>query len=108
MAMDEPKLTHLQLSILGLIQEGSTSGKEIRRALRENDMERSGPSFYQAMARLEDSGWVTGEYRQRVEDGQMIRERHYSITPAGSRAMQASVEFYARWIARLGRGPAPA
>jgi DNA-binding PadR family transcriptional regulator len=106
--MDEPKLTHLQFSILGLVQAGSTSGKEIRQALREDGMQRSGPAFYQAMARLEDGGWVSGEYRQRVEKGQMIRERHYSLTPAGRRAWHASARFYSTWSARFKHGGAPA
>ncbi|MFQ5529136.1 MAG: PadR family transcriptional regulator [Gemmatimonadota bacterium] len=106
--MAEPKLTHLQFVILGLIQEGATSGKELRAALRDDGMRKSGPSFYQLMARLEDSGWVAGEYRQRVVEGQTIRERHYDLTPTGTRALQASTAFYARWIGRFARGVAPA
>lgn len=106
--MTEPNLTHLQFVVLGLVQEGATSGKDLRAALREDGMRKSGPSFYQLMARLEDSGWVTGEYRQRVVDGQMIRERHYELTPTGTRALQASTEFYARWIGRFEGGAAPA
>lgn len=106
--MKEPRLTHLQFSILGFIQGGSTCGKELRAALRRDGMRRSGPAFYQVMARLEDGGWVTGEYRQRMDNGQTIRERCYSLTPAGHRAWRASAEFYSSWVARVDRGPAPA
>ena len=106
--MNEPTLTHLQFVILGLIREGVASGKELRAALGEEGMRKSGPSFYQLMSRLEDSGWVTGRYRQSVVDGQIIRERHYALTPDGSRALHASKAFYGRWIHRLDGGVAPA
>ena len=106
--MIEPKLSHLQFVILVLIQEGATSGKELRTALREDGMRKSGPSFYQLMSRLEDNGWLTGEYRQNVVDGQIIRERHYTLTPDGSRALSISTSFYERWIHRFDSGVAPA
>lgn len=106
--MREPKLTHLQFSILGCIAGGATSGKEIRAALKRDGMRRSGPAFYQVMSRLEDAGWVTGDYRQQVIDGQIIRERYYSLTPAGSRAQSLSADFYAEWRRRLDQRPAPA
>ena len=106
--MHEPKLTHLQFSILGYIAGGAASGKEIRAALKRDGMRRSGPAFYQVMSRLEDAGWVKGDYRQQVIDGQIIRERFYDLTPAGTRAQRLSAEFYSEWMRRLSHRPAPA
>jgi DNA-binding PadR family transcriptional regulator len=106
--VSEPKLSHLQFVVLVLIQEGASSGKELRSALQDDGMRKSGPSFYQLMARLEDNGWVKGEYKQEVIDGQIIRERHYTLTPNGSRALQLSTSFYERWIHRFDAGAAPA
>lgn len=85
-----------------MLCRASLSGREIRDRLRAFGVRKSGPAFYQLMARLEDGGLVEGEYHQEVIEGQIIRERQYRITPAGSRAWDTSRRFYAEAIVALG------
>ena len=99
--MQLPKLSHLQFLVLGQILGASASGIEIRRGLAEFGAKKSGPAFYQLMARLEDAGLVEGWYEQQIIDGQIIRERHYKIKGPGSRAWQESGDFYEKSIAAL-------
>jgi DNA-binding PadR family transcriptional regulator len=106
--MPLPKLGHLQFIILGFLQEGTVCGKGLRARLRDAGERRSGPSFYQIMARLEDGDLVEGEYRQEMANGQLIRERCYSITADGVRAWRDSRDFYGKWIAHFGDDVVPA
>ena len=46
------------------------------------------------MARLEDAGLVEGSYRQKVIDGQLLKQRHYRVRPAGARAWSVTRDFY--------------
>lgn len=100
--MSVPKLTHLQFLVIGIVRGGDVPGREIRSRLKEFSVRKSGPAFYQLMARLEDAGWLEGRYHQEVHDGQIIRERHYSITQPGLRAWDASRDFYTRAITDFG------
>ncbi len=93
-----PDITHLQFVVLGLMREAPQSGRDIRAELRRFGVRRTGPAFYQMMARLEDGGLVEGWYDRKVIDAQLIKERHYRIRPAGARAWAATYDFY---LARL-------
>jgi DNA-binding PadR family transcriptional regulator len=93
--MSIPEITHLQFLVLGLLIDAPQAGRQIRADLHEHDVRRTAPAFYQMMARLEDSGWVTGWYEQSVADGQILKERHYRLTAAGLRAWRATRDFYA-------------
>ena len=106
--MSVPRLSHIQFMILTLLRTEDASGKEIREALRRSQVRRSGPGFYQIMSRLEDKGYVRGEYRQEIIESQIIRERCYEITAAGKRACRDSRDFYLEWIGRLDSGTVPA
>ncbi len=106
--MSIPRLSHLQFLILGFLMAGKVRGRELRAALGTVGEKRSGPGFYQLMARLEDQALIKGRYDQQVIDGQIIRERHYKPTALGESAWRASREFYAQWIHRFGEGRAPA
>jgi len=91
-----PILSHLQFAItycIGLI--APVSGKELRTKLNEVfGIKKSGPGFYQLMARLEENKLVTGWYKQEVIDGQIIRERTYDLTPNGAKALEDASLFY--------------
>jgi hypothetical protein len=80
------------------LRQSAQLGREIRRELARQGVRRSGPAFYQMMARLEDTGQVEGWYDQKVIDGQLIKERHYRTRPAGARAWAVTRDFY---LARL-------
>ena len=89
-----PDITHLQFLVLGVLRGGSRTGHGVRKALARHNVRRSGPAFYQMMARLEDAGLVGGEYDQKIVDGQIIKERRYSLTPRGEAAWTSTRAFY--------------
>ena len=80
-----PKLSHLQFAIIHFAWHGSL-GRDIRAKLPIM----SGPAFYQAMARLENSRLVRGMYVK--ADGR--RERRYETTSLGQKAANRAINFY--------------
>jgi DNA-binding PadR family transcriptional regulator len=97
-----PRLSHLQFLVVGIVRGGTVPGRVIRSRLRDFDVRKSGPAFYQLMARLEDAGLVEGRYHREIVEGQIIRERHYTVTAEGSGAWEASRDFYVRAIEGFG------
>jgi DNA-binding PadR family transcriptional regulator len=103
-----PEITHLQFLVLGLLRQAPRLGRELRQDLARHAVRRSGPAFYQMMARLEDAGLVTGEYDQKVLAGQIIKERRYEMSAAGVAAWTHTRDFYVKQIAALDDGIAHA
>jgi DNA-binding PadR family transcriptional regulator len=97
-----PEITHLQFLVLGMLRGGERLGRVVRRTLKRHGIDRSGPAFYQMMARLEDAGLVAGEYDQKIVDGQIIKERRYTLTPRGEAAWTATRAFYSDAIEAYG------
>ncbi len=97
-----PKLSHLQFLVLSTLLREPKRGQEIRKQLAQFGVRKSGPGFYQLMARLEDAGFVSGRYRQEVIDGQIVREREYRIRAAGTTAWTQSRDFQDTIISELG------
>lgn len=89
-----PAITHLQFLVLGMLLGQARAGRDIREDMRRHGVRRTAPAFYQMMARLEDANLVEGWYEQHVVDGQLIKERHYRLRPAGARAWTATRDFY--------------
>ena len=89
-----PRLSHLQFLVVGTLRGSAMPGRRVREQLKAFGVRKSGPSFYQLMARLEDTGLVEGSYHQEIVDSQIIRERHYKLTAEGSRAWDGSRDFY--------------
>ena len=89
-----PEITHLQFLVLGMLRGGERPAAHVRRALARHGVRRTGPAFYQMMARLEDAGLVAGEYDQKIVDGQIIKERRYALTARGEAAWTATRAFY--------------
>ena len=54
-----PDITHLQFLVLGMLRGGERLGRTVRRSLARHGVARTGPAFYQMMARLEDAGLVS-------------------------------------------------
>jgi DNA-binding PadR family transcriptional regulator len=96
-------LTHLQFIVIGVLLADEQSGKDIRRELKRQGVRRTGPAFYQMMARLEEAGWIDGFYTQEVVDAQIIKERRYRVKPAGVRAWTSTRDFYAAVAAHVDR-----
>ena len=97
-----PHLSHLQFLVLGTLLQGPRPGREIRAALRRFGVKRSGPGFYQLMARLEEATFVEGSYKQQVIEGQIIRERIYRLRVPGRTAWNQCRKFNETVIAEFG------
>jgi DNA-binding PadR family transcriptional regulator len=89
-----PGITHLQFLVMASLFDGEQSGRFLRQKLEEDGERKSGPAFYQMMARLEDAGLVRGRYDQKIVEGQIIKERRYCITATGTTACRRAYEFY--------------
>ena len=97
-----PDITHLQFLVLGMLRGGERPGRTVRRSLVRHGIARTGPAFYQMMARLEDAGLVTGAYDQKIVEGQIIKERRYALTPRGDAAWTSTRAFYTDAIDEYG------
>ena len=89
-----PQLSHLQVRVIECLGANKCSGRELRDLLAAKGTKKSGPAFYQLMARLEEAGFVQGEYSQKIVEGQIIKERFYRVTGQGERALQQTLQFY--------------
>jgi DNA-binding PadR family transcriptional regulator len=96
MIMPLPDLTHLQFLVLAALMEGERSGRDIRGRLSKEGIPKSGPAFYQLMARMEEAGLVEGRYADVVIDDQVVKERRYTITGTGEVARERALDFYRR------------
>jgi hypothetical protein len=99
--MSIPDLTHLQFLVLTTLLDGEQAGRYVREKLAEQGVRKTGPAFYQLMARLEDSGLVKGWYDQKIVEGQIIKERRYKLTGTGVRAWEEVRDFYVAHTQRL-------
>ena len=92
--MNFPELTPMQELILGIIGTTESKGRFLREELAKQNVNKSGPAFYQMMSRLEESGFVEGWYEQKIIEGQIIKERTYKMTGKGHHALAATLEYY--------------
>jgi DNA-binding PadR family transcriptional regulator len=92
--MAVPDTTSLQFLVMGTLLHGEESGQSVREELVKHGVRKSGPAFYQLMARMEDDGLVRGRYESYVINGQPIKERRYKLTAHGQRAWEKARDFY--------------
>ena len=50
-----PRLTHLQFLVIGILLDEAATGKQLRAMLKTHGAKKSGPAFYQLMARMEEA-----------------------------------------------------
>jgi len=99
-----PALTHLQFLVLGVLRGEEQPGRTVRDALAGYGIRRTGPAFYQLMARMEKDGLVDGWYEQVTVGDQAVTERRYRITNDGRKRWNEARAFYdhvARVAAKL-------
>ena len=89
-----PELTHLQFLVLGVLRNDAQRGRTLRNALSAYGIQRTGPAFYQLMARMEKDRLVDGWYEQITVRDQAVTERHYKITAEGVRRWKEARAFY--------------
>jgi DNA-binding PadR family transcriptional regulator len=97
-----PDVTHLQFLVLGVLRGHEQPGRVIREVLASYGVRRTGPAFYQLMARLETAGLVEGRYEQIVVGDQAVTERRYRLTPEGGHVWLRARNFYSD-VERLAR-----
>ena len=98
---DLPELTGLQFLVIETIGAKKLRGAELRELLRKgHHVNKTGPAFYQLMARLEEAELVEGWYEQEVIEGQIIKQRHYRVTGLGERTRQDTLRFYAQFAGK--------
>ena len=73
-----PFLDVLELFIGTLDSDASLHGWVIMKATK-----RPGPTVYGVLDRLEDMGWITGEWETQNPDPSKPRRRFYRLTPTG-------------------------
>jgi DNA-binding PadR family transcriptional regulator len=103
-AMSIPRLTYLQFLVLSLLRDGDRSGRHLRDHLAGYQATGSGPAFYQMMARLEESGYVEGNYESSEVRGYVVKERVYGITVRGNAALEEVRLFYTAHIGLVAGG----
>ena len=101
-----PELSHLQFVVLNALGANVKRGKQLRADLAEHGIKKSGPAFYQLMARLEEASFIKGWYEQEIIDGQIIKERHYKLLGLGERALNQTMQFYRNKLAPIRLKPA--
>ena len=89
-----PALTHLQFLVLGVLRPEPQPGRTLRSTLAAYGIKRTGPAFYQLMARLEKERLIDGWYEQVTVGDQAVTERHYQITAEGARRWKDARAFY--------------
>jgi len=95
-----PPITHRQFLILDLIGvKENVPGAEIRRGLLEFGEANTSPSFYQSMKRLEDAGFVSGQYefstaKDSLDRDGCVREKTYTLTGTGKKVHKECLDFY--------------
>jgi hypothetical protein len=94
-----PVLTHLQFLVLGVLRNDDLPGRVLRDALSGYGIRRTGPAFYQLMARLEKERLekerlVDGRYEQITVGDQAVTERRYRITADGRKRWSEARAFY--------------
>jgi len=89
-----PALTHMQFLVLGILRNDELSGRALREVLAGYGIRRTGPAFYQLMARLEKDRLVEGWYEQTTVGDQAVTERRYRISADGKRRWNEARAFY--------------
>jgi DNA-binding PadR family transcriptional regulator len=89
-----PILTHLQFLVLGVLRNEPQPGRTVREALAAYGIRRTGPAFYQLMARMEKERLIDGWYEQVTVGDQAVTERRYRITAEGGKRWKEARAFY--------------
>jgi hypothetical protein len=89
-----PDITHLQFLVLSILMNSERSGRYVRGELAKHGQKKTLASFYQLMARLEETDMVEGWYETKVIDGQTVKERFYRILGHGIRCWELARDFY--------------
>ncbi|MFI9553704.1 PadR family transcriptional regulator [Nonomuraea endophytica] len=83
------RITQPTLDVLEVLLRAHRGGEKIHGWAIAKETKRSGPTVYNALDRLEDAGWITGEWEELQSDANRPRRRLYRLTGEGAPAAQA-------------------
>lgn len=93
----------LDLLILRTLVLGKRHGQGIARAIQQSTDDAilvDHGSLYPALARLEERGWLEGEWGQSENNH---KARYYELTPAGRKQLAREASRWNRLVAAVGR-----
>jgi PadR family transcriptional regulator PadR len=79
-------VTRPLLDVLEVLLQALDDGDELHGWAIMKRVQRSGPTVYGVLDRLEDAGWVTGRWEDQPVEPNRPRRRLYLLTPPGVRA----------------------
>jgi DNA-binding PadR family transcriptional regulator len=77
------RVTNPLLDVLEVLLQAFESGEDLHGWAIMNATQRSGPTVYGVLDRLEDAGWISGQWEDENPEPGKPRRRMYSITPTG-------------------------
>lgn len=77
------RVTNPLLDVLEVFVSAPDGGEDLHGWAIMKATKRSGPTVYGILDRLEDMGWITGEWEAQNPDPSRPRRRFYRITPDG-------------------------
>ncbi|YCK37215.1 PadR family transcriptional regulator [Actinomadura sp. ATCC 39365] len=83
------RITQPTLDVLEVLLRAHKEGDKIHGWAIMKETKRSGPTVYNALDRLEDAGWITGEWEELEPDANRPRRRFYRLTGEGAPAAYA-------------------
>jgi DNA-binding PadR family transcriptional regulator len=83
------RITQPTLDVLEVLLRAHKEGEKIHGWAIMKETKRSGPTVYNALDRLEDAGWITGEWEELEPDANRPRRRFYRLTGEGAPAARA-------------------
>lgn len=89
-----PKLSHLQVAILGLLAEHESESRSLRADLKTKGYSPTRPGFHQMMNRLIDKDLVALDYAEVEYNGYMLRQSVYSLTGQGRKVCRELGDYY--------------
>jgi PadR family transcriptional regulator, regulatory protein PadR len=78
-----PRVTKPLLDVLEVFISALSSGDALHGWAIMKATKRSGPTVYGVLDRLEDMGWIDGEWETQNPDPNKPRRRFYRLTPTG-------------------------
>jgi PadR family transcriptional regulator, regulatory protein PadR len=77
------RITRPLLDVLEILVRAAKEGTELHGWAIKSSIRRSGATVYGIVDRLEDAGWITGQWEARNPDPSKPRRRFYRLTPTG-------------------------
>ncbi|WP_066374168.1 PadR family transcriptional regulator [Herbidospora mongoliensis] len=82
------RITQPTLDVLEVLLEATQQGATVHGWAIMKTIKRSGPTVYKVLDRLEDAGWIVGEWEELGPDQAGPRRRFYRLTGEGALAAQ--------------------